>query len=421
MQRLSVFAGGWALDAAEAVCAATTSRRRRAGSAGPPGRQVAGGVRWQDGRYRLLETVRQYALERLAASGEEARTRDAHLAFFVALSQHAGAEIIGPKQDAWHRRLDAERENVLLAFAQARRAPGGGAAGLALLHGLNMWITLRDFEFWRRVALEALAHPDAQQEDVMRSRALCHTAFIAFVTGRHEEAFALAQSSVRIARACGDLLALGVALHHLGTAAIAVGREADAREHFVEGLAAARQAGDSRLAADTLSGMGELCAHQGQFDLAERHYLDALPGYRGDPVNAGIALTNLARNAIARRLEAKAVHYLRKVAAISARKYTVPVAVFFLSNCAGLASLREEWTLALRLCGAADSTGRQHGLTDDFVDARFHAERMARAREALGTEAAATALAGGRALDIDTVLREAEAWLAALPSDESPP
>ena len=133
------------------------------------------------------------------------------------------------------------------------------------------------------------------------------------------------------------------------------------------------------------------------------------------------AFSNLARNAIALRAEAKAVHYLREAAATAARRDTILIAPTLPSNCAGLAALREEWTLALRLSGAADIDREQHGLSDDYVDARFHARAMAPAREALGASAAAAALAAGRAMDVDTALREAEAWLDALPPDEQPP
>jgi predicted ATPase len=421
LQRLSVFAGGFALDAAEAV---------GAGDGVLPndvldllGHLVDKSLVAFDGqkeRYRLLETVRQYALERLAEAGDEAPARDRHLGFYVALSEHAGSEILGPKQGAWHKRLDAERDNVLLAFSHARHAPGGGAAGLTLLHGLNMWITLSNFEFWRGVVLEALAHPGAQQESVMRSRALRPAVMIAYATGRYEEAFALAQANLRIARACGDLHAVGVALGNLGTMAITVGREADAREHFDEGLAVARQVGDSRLIADMHFCMGELLSQQGQLERAERCYLEALPGLGDDRVNAAGAFSNLTRNAIALRTEAKAVHYLREMASITARKYTGPIAVYFLSNCADLAALRKEWALALRLSGAADSIRKQHGLSGDYVDARFHAASIAPAREAMGASATA-AIATGRAMDVDTALREAEAWLDTLPPDEQPP
>jgi non-specific serine/threonine protein kinase len=422
LQRLSVFAGGFAFDAAEAVGASDDIASSDVLDAlGHLVDRSLVAFDAQAERYRLLETVRQYALERLAEAGDEAPARDRHLGFYVALSEHAGSEILGPKQGAWHKRLDAERENVLLAFSHARRAPGGGVAGLTLLHGFNRWITLSNFEFWRGVALEALAHPGAQQEDVMRSRALRHAAFIAYATGRYEEAFALAQSSVRIARASGDLHELGAALGMLGTMAIAVGREVDARQHFVEGLAVARQVGDLRLFADMSWGMGELLSQQGELELAERHYLEALPGLGDDRVNTASAFSNLARNTIALRAEAKAVHYLREMAAIAARKYTVVVAASFLSNCAGLAALCEEWALAFRLSGAADSTREQHGLSDDYVDGRFHTRAMATARDALSASAAAEALAAGRALNIDAALREAEAWLDTLPPDEQPP
>ena len=288
LQRLSVFAGGFALDAAEAVGASDdVSPNDVLDLLGHLVDKSLVAFDARKERYRLLETVRQYAHERLAASGGEAPARDRHLGFYVALAQRAGSEILGPGQDAWHRRLDAERENVLLAFSHAHGAPGGGAAGLTLLHGLNLWITLGDFEFWRGVTLEVLAHPGAQSEDVARSRALGHAAMIAYATGRHEEAFLLAQSSVRIARTCDDPLALGDALHILGTAAIAVGREADAREHFGEGLAVARQAGAAWLAAGLSNAMGELYSQQDQLELAEHYYLEALPLYGDDRVNAG--------------------------------------------------------------------------------------------------------------------------------------
>ncbi len=246
LQRLSVFAGGFTFDAAEVVGAGDdVASRAVLDLLGHLVDKSLVTFSVQRERYRLLETVRQYALERLAESGEEAKVRDRHLEFYVALAQRAGSEIRGPKQDAWHERLDAERDNVLLAFSHARSAPGGGAAGLALLGGLNLWITLSNYEFWRGVVLEALAHPDAQQDDVLRSRAFCPAVMIAYATARYDEAFVLAQSSVRVARACGDLLALAEALHNLGTAAIAVGREADGCEYFSRGPRAGPAGGRS--------------------------------------------------------------------------------------------------------------------------------------------------------------------------------
>ncbi len=368
----------------------------------------------------LLETVRQYALERLAESGDEADTRDRHLGFYVELAERARPELNGPKQAAWAARLDAERENILLAFAHARSAPGGAPAALAMAHGLFMWLAWKDFELWRRVLLEALAHPDAQQEEAGRSRALYVASYIVYVTGRYEESFSLAQSSVELSRKCGDVPALAEGLYSLGIAAIAVGRQADAREHFTEGLALARAAGARRSIATLSCGLGELYSQQGQFELAESAYLEALATSPDDPTVRVIGLHNLARNAIALRDAGKAVRFLRE--ALVGEKPQISMAILqFLMNCAGIASLREEWTLALRLGGAAYACQERDHLWGDFVDAPFLARHVSEARAALGTEAADAALAAGRAMDVATALREAEAWLASLPVDGRTP
>ena len=199
LQRLSVFAGGFALDAAEAVGAGDDLAPGEVLDA--LGHLVDKSLVAFDApkeRYRLLETVRQYALERLAGSGEEARARDRHLAFHVALSRRAGSDLNGPKQRMWNMRLDAERENILLAFDHARNAPGGASAALTMVHGYFLWLTWKDIELWHRVTLEAIAHPDAQQETVARSRALYVAGFLAYMTGRYEQSFTLAQSSVEL-------------------------------------------------------------------------------------------------------------------------------------------------------------------------------------------------------------------------------
>ena len=223
LQRLSVFAGGFAFDAAEVV---------GAGDDTDPsdvldllGQLVDKSLIAFDAkthRYRLLETVRQYARERLVESGDEARTLDLHLSHYCALAERVRSKLDGPEQAAWGTRLDAERENILLAFDRARIVPGGGAAGLAMVCGFNQWFGWGLVETWHPVVLEALAHPDAQRETVARCRALYVGAQVTYLTGRYDESFALAQSSVRIARACADPQVLAEALYRLGFVAIAV-------------------------------------------------------------------------------------------------------------------------------------------------------------------------------------------------------
>ena len=168
-------------------------------------------------------------------------------------------------------------------------------------------------------------------------------------------------------------------------------------------------------------GLGELYSQQGQLELAEPHFLEALDGYRDDPTSALCTLANLARNAIALRAEARAVQYLREAVATGAARASILTTQPILVYCAGLAALREEWALALRLSGAAASHREQHGLLEHYVDAPFHAASMAPARAALGDRAADAAFATGRALSTEAALREAEAWLASLPADGRTP
>ncbi len=195
------------------------------------------------GRYHLLETVRQYALERLAQSDAEDQSRVKHLRYYVSLAQQAETELSGPEQRSWHARLDSERENILLAHAYCRVAQGGGEAGLKLIHALRRWVGRNNFKLWNRVCREVLAHPEAQQESLDRSHALYVASFVGRMAGRYDEARAWAEEGLRIAQKCGDTLAIWDARFQLGNALLGLDRTA-ALEHFVEVLAIAREVGD---------------------------------------------------------------------------------------------------------------------------------------------------------------------------------
>jgi tetratricopeptide (TPR) repeat protein len=416
LHRLSVFAGGFALDAAEAVGADGDATRDVLDLLGHLVDKSLVVFEMQDERYKLLETVRQYALERLDASGEASETRDRHLAFYVALAQRAGPEMNGRKQAAWRTRLDAEHDNILLAFGHARHAPGGGMAGLVIIHGIQQWFGWGHVGLWHEVELQALAHPDAQQENVPRSRALYVAAQATYLSGRYEEADALAQSSVRIARACGDPSTLAESLYRLGITAGALDRQLDAHEHLAESLAFARQANDPLMVAAVSGGLGELYSQQEQFELAEAHYLEALANLPDDRENSAVNLTNLARNAIAVREQDKAAQYLRQAVSAADAQYSSQNTQALLRNCSGVAALRGEWTFALRLSGAADAHREQHALWGNFFDARFYAQGIAPAHEALDNAAAEAAVAEGRAQGPEAALAEAVAWLQSLPA-----
>src|SRR5437016_6716840 len=139
-RRLAVFAGSFTIEAAEAVGTSgnlheihvldlLTDLVEKSLVAFEPA--VA--------RYRLLETVRQYARERLDESGEAENARTRHLTFYLALAEKARPELVGPQQGAWLARLDLERENLLSAHSWCDHAKGGAEFGLRLISSVKRY------------------------------------------------------------------------------------------------------------------------------------------------------------------------------------------------------------------------------------------------------------------------------------------
>ena len=124
--RLSVFAGGWTLEAAEAVCSGEGVDRDEVldllgalvGKSLVVARTSADGAM----RYRMLEIIRQYAREKLEESGEADEVRGRHAAFFLALAEEAEPELEGPQQGLWVEQLEGEHDNLRAALSWVSRA-----------------------------------------------------------------------------------------------------------------------------------------------------------------------------------------------------------------------------------------------------------------------------------------------------------
>src|SRR5262249_17332740 len=133
LARLSVFAGGWSLEAAEHVCTGDGIESDAvldllASLADKSLILFEDREPLSNGRYRLLEIVRQYAAERLEAGGQADRVRARHRNWLAALSEAAEVELTGPEQGEWLRRLDAEHDNLRAALAwDGAQAPGGAS------------------------------------------------------------------------------------------------------------------------------------------------------------------------------------------------------------------------------------------------------------------------------------------------------
>jgi predicted ATPase len=125
--RLSVFAGGWTLEAASQVCSGASISKDDLVYVLIGLIEQSLVVAEEDGdRYRMLETVRQYARDRLLESGEEEQWRDRHLAYFLAVAEEAEPKLTGTQPRNWLERLEREHDNLRSALTRAADADAGG-------------------------------------------------------------------------------------------------------------------------------------------------------------------------------------------------------------------------------------------------------------------------------------------------------
>jgi non-specific serine/threonine protein kinase len=415
LRRLAVFAGGWTLEAAEAVVAG--------GEVGAAdvvdllGHLVEKSLVAVDAlgeRYQLLETVRQYALERLEESGEASAVRDRHLAFHLDLAAKARPELVGRRQAAWLARLDQERENLLSAHSWCGRTEGGEETGLRLVSTIkNYWLNRGLLGLAHNVMVEALDRAPAR--NAARCRTLFEAGQVGYFMGRYPEARRHLEESIAIGRELGDHTVAGRALQPLGMACLGQGDLRAARAHLEEGLVCARELGDARNVAAAVNAMAQLHRVEGDLDGAEPLLDQVLGLARGleDRESIAIAQLNLAMTAVERRDGARAAALLVEAIAVAQATGSKPVGQSVLEVCAGLAAMRGEHATAARFYGTAEAQAAQTGIHRDPADEAFLAPWMQTARAALRDPAFAAAEADGRALAYEEALREAQAWLTA--------
>jgi len=419
-RRLAVFAGGFTLEAAEAVghddgpdAADVLDTLMHLVEKSLVERDAAGD------RYRLLETVRQYALERLDTAGEAHGQRTRHLLFYLALAQRARPELIGPQQSEWLKRLDIERENLLAAHAWSCEADLASQHGLALVSSLRRyWIFRGLLALGLTVTLEALACASAQQATRQRCEALLDAGQVGAFMGRYDEARRYLEESLAIARTLDDKVRISAVLQPLGLALLGLGELAAARERLQEGLGLAEKLGTPREIAGVLNALAQTARAGGDLATAEPLYARVLRiGRESGGVDIiAVSLLNLAMVATGRKSHASAREMLVEVLQIVDESGLRPAAQGLLEVSAGLAASSEEWTQAVRLYGVAEAQTVATGLARDPADEAFLAPLVAMAKENLGADAFASASAAGRALDYDAAIAELRGWLERAPS-----
>jgi hypothetical protein len=369
--RLGVFAGTFGLPAAEAVGGAAPASP---GPAAPvidtlgalvDSSLVRAQTRDGEPRFGLLETIREYALERLRDSGDWEAAHDQHSAYFWGLAQPAETELQGPGQLAWLSRLETEHGNLSAALSWLTE-------NRQLEQALHMlWATWRFW--WLRGHAEELVPYQERLLDSSgslppyeRALALSAASFTLIAGGDQTKARPLLEQSLPLYRQAGDTLGAGLAAAALGHLLAAQHEDARASEVLEQTLGQLREAGTGQLTgpervqhlldvALVNNFLGQIQLGQGALERAARHFTDGLSAARRAPDRFTI-LVSLYDLALSRQVQgdlAEATRLLKQGLSLAAEAGDEPSAAYYLEALATVAEQQDNPDRAVCLLAAA--------------------------------------------------------------------
>ena len=419
LRRLSVFAGGWTLSAAEVVCAGEPVENWEVVDllTALVDKSLVVAEALGDGtRYRLLETVRQYSGDRLGERGEASAVQDGHLSWYVSLAEEAAPRLIGPEQAAWLSRLEAEHDNLRaslswnLSFREPRQGDCPNDSGLRLAAALyGFWSMRGHLSEGRRWLDLALARTGTSGEEALRgeasavrARALGGAGGLAQSQGDYAGARTFYEESLILFRQLGDQEGSANALNSLGTIAQAQGDFAGMRALYEESLIIYRQLGHQSGIASVLLNLGVVASAQGDYSGARALYEECLTIRRhlGQPSGIANTLLNLGAVASAQGDYARA-RALYKESLTIRRRSGHHQGITATLHSMGLMAHQQGLTgRAGRLIGAAASMRESIGTT-------LTPAGQAEVDTALGEAAFAAAWDAGRAMTLDEAVEYA--------------
>jgi len=410
LRRLAVFAGACSLEATEQVCGGNES------SEGTIIELLSHlidkslvAVEDQDGerRYRLLETVRQYARDRLFESGEAAALRDRHLRFFERLALDAEAQLVGPNHLAWSRRLTADHDNLRAALEWGLATPANVDAPLRMVCALwSFWSQRNHFtegRQWVERALSAVPRPPRS----LQVRALAAAADYSFLSGDYPAARAFAGDALALDDAAlgTDRRVIAFAAFILGNLAIAEDDAARADELFESAVAIARAAGASHIISLTLIGPMYMSWLAGEYERARALIDESLALIR--PSGSWILSTVLWNRCVVLLSQGQldlAEEAGREGAANAHETANTRALTWCLSGLASVAAARKQLIRAARLWGTAEGISESIGAPLPPFVHKASAEYLSGVRQALGDERFAAAWTEGRQLTLDAAV-----------------
>jgi predicted ATPase/DNA-binding CsgD family transcriptional regulator len=251
-------------------------------------------------RFGMLETIREFGLEMLAACGELAVLQEHHAEHFLGLAEAAAENIPGPEQESWLHLLEREHDNLRAAL-RWQIAHERAAEALSLSAALEQFWQFRGYVIEGRGWLEeSLAMDRSQTDTTARGRALTALGMLALYQSDFDGAKTAHENALRIFRNLNDPLNSAIAINDLGTVALYQGNYASAHAHFNESLALRQKLGDRRGSAVCLTNLGIVAQIQGDLatarallerGLATRREMDDSPGITRSLTRLGAVAT----------------------------------------------------------------------------------------------------------------------------------
>ncbi|CAN5648810.1 hypothetical protein BH20ACT10_BH20ACT10_22330 [soil metagenome] len=397
-RRISAFAGGWSLEAAEEVCSDADLEREdildllsHLAERSLVSCEVSG-----EARYSMLEPVRQYAREKLEESVEAEEVSRRHAAWCLRLAEEAEPDLMGEGREARLRRLDIEHDNIRAAFAwllEAREADAALRLGGALGAFWHMRGHLSEGRRWLEAALEA-GEGAASRRKIARSEA----AFIGWEQGEFGKSLAHGRENLAFARRSGEKADEALALYDLGMAEIHLGNPKRASVMCERAVEIRRGIGDEANLARALHALGLAATAMGNFSRAESLYEEALALSRraGDFFAVELVLIGFALYALGRGEYRRARDFCAEIAGLSENveaKHATAAVLHILASASGSEGRAVR---AARLWGAAEALRESIGATLTPVEASFYERHLAAAKSSLDDEEFSSAWAEGR-------------------------
>jgi non-specific serine/threonine protein kinase len=295
LRRLSVFGGGCLLEAVEQVCSGEGVEERQVldllTSLVDKSLVLFEQRAFSEGRYRLLEMVRQYAAEGLRYSDEIVLVKTRHRDWLLALAEESEMPLQGAEQAKWLQRLETEHDNLRAALAWSLTETQGAQAALRLAGALyGFWNIRGDFYEGRTYLAKALDLEGAQEPTGARAKALYEAGALAYRQGDYESARALIEEGLALYRDLGDRGGIALSLTSLASVAYDQGDYCTARSLNLERWTLFSELGDQREVAWSGFALGRIALQQGDYGAARTLLDRSLTIFRELGDRGGIAV-----------------------------------------------------------------------------------------------------------------------------------